>query len=650
MKSPLDLLAGRLGIATRYQGATGEWVEVAPATVHAVAASMGIDTSTPSAIAAALAELDIDAAPGIEPVIVAWDGIVDTDLARRHTPRGAVRLTDETSGDLTDLWRHGQPLPFGYHHLDLGDGAASATVISAPVASRTVGTHRKLGLFAPLFALRPTENRHPDLRELDEMATWVADHGGDAIMTLPLLAGFFGHPSDHSPYSPASRVIWNELYAVVDRPEYQLVEPIDYPAMFDAAHAGIAEVARTLEGDPMQSSEFLQFLARRPDVLPYARFRAAGQTYGRDWRQWPEEMRHGTIDPAMVDAAQVRIHSVGQWVIDSQITELATRMSHQGVDLALDLAVGAHPLAFDVWRDQRLYVSGCVVRAPPDAYFPSGQSWGFPPPDPRQQRATAHQALRSTLRFHLRVASLLRIDHVMALMRLFWIPDGQSPEAGTYVASAFEEQLAVVCLEARLAGATIVGENLGLVPDEIDRAIHNHALLGMSIATRPIEQPRFATLPPPVEPASVASFGTHDMATFAGLIHNDDLADRLALGFGDPSETRATMSQRDEAVSIAASSRNIAPGDGSALYDALSAELAATSAEWVILALDDLWGERRPHNVPGTSTERPNWLRRCAFPLSSMPDAATNTFERAALARKTQTAGGTGEIAHDAPS
>jgi 4-alpha-glucanotransferase len=556
-------------------------------------------------------------------VLVAWDGVLDVVHAGR--------LTAEDGSDLTDRWTRGEPIPFGYHELCTGDHRA--VVISAPIRLPEPAG-RRLCVFAPLFALRPaTADRPADLRELEELVDWAAACGATGVLTLPLLAGFLDPPCEPSPYAPASRWMWNDLYAVVDRPPIDTSAAIvDYAAAAASTVAGIEAEVRRLDTDDRAAGAFARFLDEHPEVAGYARFRAACDRHGRDWRHWPEPLCNGTVPDHAVDPARVRRHAVGQWLVHTRLVDLAERARARGVALGLDLAIGTHPLAYDVWVDQQAFARGASVGAPPDRYFPGGQTWGFPPPVPDAVRRCGHIQLRRALRHHLRIATLLRIDHVLGLSRLFWVPDGATPAEGTYVHAPLDEQLAVVCLEAWRAGATIVGENLGLVPPEIDAALARHGLLGMHVAYGTLEDPAVAAAPLTAHAHDLASFGTHDMPTFAGFVAEQDLDDRIDLGFGEPADAERDRARRRAGIAAAAAARQVA-ADAPALFDALSVELGTTEAPWVVLALDDLFDETGPVNVPGTSDERPNWVRRMRHPLASAPASAADRLRNVAAAR-----------------
>ena len=625
-------MARRLGIAVTYTSAWGRPVGVPDSTIVSIIESLGISVIGRGWMSRASAALDArDATTSIEPVLVAWDGVFDATASFARVDTRAIAVHDEHGVDVTTVVIGNDRIPFGYY--DVSVDTTSALLISAP-RHLPQPTGRNTCVFAPLYALRPAEaSRWADLRELDALAAWVAAAGGNAILTLPLLAGFFDHPSEPSPYAPVSRSMWNELYAVVERPSLDARGTfVDYDAAYGATRHGIEDIARSVDRDPSSAGDYLQFLATHPTVSDYACFRAAGEQYGRNWREWPVTMRDGSIVPADIDMTRARYHSVAQWLIHTQLADVTRRARDIGISVGLDLAVGTHADGFDVWAHQSLFARGASVGAPPDAYFPSGQGWGFPPPHPERTRRDGYRLFRAALRHHLSVATVLRLDHVMGLARLYWIPDGATPAEGTYVRTHLDEHLAIVCLEAHRSGATIVGENLGIVPPEIESARDEHNMLGIAVGYGALEDPLRSREPLTAPPDTVATFGTHDMATFEGFVHGDDLADRIALGLGDPADATAQAQRRQAAIAQASDARGIEPGSDD-LYRVLACELAQSAAPWFVVSLEDLWGERLPQNVPGTSTERPNWRRRAKHGLNEIPDRSLVTLRAIVQAR-----------------
>jgi 4-alpha-glucanotransferase len=618
----LAALAARHGVARSYRTDRGELVTVDRDTVVAVLAALGVDTSGRGWISRAIADHDAElAARLVPPVLVAWDGVL-------HVPDAPERLLTLEDGSTRPLDAEVvRDLPLGYHELRVADGGreATGTVISTPV--RAWGSRRRprhWGVYAPLFALRATRD-HPgpgDLADLRALAEWVAAAGGDTVLTLPLLAAFLDEPQEVSPYSPVSRLMWNELYVALDREPPVTGAPdadyVDYHGAAAATRRAIEAEVRRLDADPVAAGDLQRFLAERTDVSDYARFRAAQARHGRNWRDWPAALRDGTIEPADVDPREVRYHAVAQWLMDRQLEELARDARATGRLFGLDLSIGTHPDGYDVWRGRTTFAATANAGAPPDTFFVGGQDWGFPPQLPRAAQASGHDYFRRAIAHHLRHATLLRIDHVMGLRRLYWVPHGAAPTQGTYVDYPAEELFAIVTLESHRAQAVVVGEDLGTVPPSVRVAMRRHGLVGSWVAQGALDDlPRRGDFDRPAR-RTVASLNTHDMPTFAGYVAGQDIDDRLDLGQIDE---EAAASQREERARTIAASRalfGVADGDDHALLDALVEDMGRSDASIVLVNLEDLWLEPRPHNVPGTSTERPNWRRRAAHALDEL--------------------------------
>ncbi|MPY95305.1 MAG: hypothetical protein GEV08_20305 [Acidimicrobiia bacterium] len=368
-----------------------------------------------------------------------------------------------------------------------------------------------------------------------------------------------------------------------------------------------------------------------PTARAYARFRGAVARHGRDWRRWPGRMGRGQLAPGDVDAEEERLHLFCQWAMDRQLGELAGRVEARGQLLALDLAVGSNPAGFDVWQEQDLFVHGASVGAPPDFLFSLGQDWGFPPMHPWRSRESGHRHLRDCLRHHLAHARLLRLDHVMGLHRLFWVRPGGG---GCYVRYPTEELFALTCLEAWRRGATLVGENLGTVPMEVHEALARHGVLGTWVQQAfwwGLLHGGFQAAPE----ASVASFSTHDMPTFAGFWSGADIEDRRDLGLLDERAAAAEHEGRDGLRRAALGYLGTTPQASMAeAFAASVGELADGAAELAVVNAEDLWFEPRPQNVPGTLHERPNWRRVAALPLEDWDEAPATAEALARLARR----------------
>jgi 4-alpha-glucanotransferase len=584
----LRALAAHVGVLTEYISHHGERIDVRDDVLAAVLTAIGVDITLSED--RAVADYD-ERGRAHRSIVVAWDGLVPPQTRGRD-----------------DLPRK---LPIGYHRTD------EALIISAPRRAAPVGG-RHSGVYAPTYALATARrNDVGDLTALRQLFDWVHDHGGDTVLTLPLLATF---PDVASPYSPISRLFWNELHLRVDDLE-PLPAPsslIDYPTAFARVHDALRKEVEAIS--PGRRAALDNFLRQYPLTVDYARFRAMRDLYGRDWRRWPNRF-------PLLDRSTVEMHAYAQWLLHEDLLELRDHISARGGLLGLDLPLGTHPDGFDSWRRRDLFAPAVSVGAPPDMFFPSGQNWGFAPQLVDAAIASGHDYFIASVRNHLEHASLLRIDHVMQFRRLYWIPDGFAPTEGAYVQYPFEHYLAILCLESHLAKVPIVGENLGIVPAEVDDALAAHDLLGTWVAYGAIDGARDGRAL--AEPASwtVATVNTHDMPTFIGYVDGSDLRVRFELGLIDADQFALLRVERDDDVRAAAARLRDAGfladedhDDPKSLYRALLRSLAASHAPIVLANLEDLWGEPEQQNVPGTTVERPNWRRLTRRRVDALDD------------------------------
>jgi 4-alpha-glucanotransferase len=325
-----------------------------------------------------------------------------------------------------------------------------------------------------------------------------------------------------------------------------------------------------------------QFAEAHPDLDGYARFRAVLAEQGRPWSEWPERARDGTLSESDGDPLVYRRHLYGQWRLTEQVDALADHARSYGPGLYLDFPLGVHPAGYDVWRERDAFVRDVAAGAPPDDFFDEGQNWGFPPPHPRAIREDGYRYVAASVRSQLRRAGMLRIDHVMWMHRLFFIPSGMAAREGVYVRYRPDELYAVLAIESERHGSILVGEDLGTVPPEVREHMGRHGVLRMFVLQM-AGGPQAASEAPA---ECVASLNTHDMPPFA-----------------------AYMRDREE---LAEAPR--------VLRRAL-ADLGDSAAKVVLVSLEDLWLEERPQNVPGTGAEQPNWRGRMRLGLDALAQA-----------------------------
>jgi 4-alpha-glucanotransferase len=603
----------------------------------------------------------------VEPVVVAWDGAMP-DVAVR-TGRGSARrvrarlvLEDGTVRSLASGpgALGGARVPLGAHRLEVSAGNASAAsvVLAAPSLAPGDPAERSWGVFLPLHALRTRDDGGVgDLAGLRSLLGWTAGLGGSTVAVLPIGAQFLGRAiHEPSPYSPASRLFWNELHldlaglpeasspvvrTVLEGPELRRErEDLRRRPLVDHRRASTvvrrvleAAAGALIDGGGPRREALAAFERTRPLAREYARFRAVCERRGTWWGAWPTRLREGTLRPSDGDRGVERLHRYAQFVASEQLAAVADGAAGAGAGLQLDLPLAVNPAGFDVWRFRGLFALGVRGGAPRDLFQPNGQDWGFPPLQPEATRADGHAYLRAVVAGMARHASALRIDHVMGLHRLYWIPPGLDPTHGVYVRYPAEELYAAILLEAHRHGTRVVGEDLGTVPAEVRRSMRRHGVLRSYVAEfafRP-RRPRRPIRPPAA--GQVAGIETHDLPPFAAYWEALDVEERLALGLIDRREARRLRDERTRLrerllAYLVREGWVEVPATGVDTHGAAAGRvvlrgclrlLAASDAAVVVVNLEDLWWERRPQNVPGTGPERPNWRRRARHPLEAFP-------------------------------
>ena len=581
MNRDLLELARLYGIQTSYLDMTKQRRNADPESLLLVLNAMGAAVNGIDDVKGALRRREEQRQT--EPVVVAWDG----KLGR-------------------------QRFEFGYHEIEIE--GEPVFVISAPTQAYFPGQSpspappRLWGVFAPTYALHSKRNPNAgDLTDFANLMDWMHSLGGSVAATLPLLGAFLDEPFEPSPYSPATRLFWNEFYIDPERiPEFAgqtLPEPlkqtklVDYRAVMAHKRRILEQLSQTFFSDatPERLQAFGKFLRTNEGVEDYARFRAVMDRQRQPWQAWPARLRDGTIQETDYDEATKDYHLYAQWIIQEQLQALSDHLGERGQYLYLDLPLGLHGAGYDIWRNREFFVQGVAGGSPPDPVFTKGQNWGFPPMNPEAMRHNRYQYVIAFLRNHFRYSKLLRIDHVMGLHRLYWIPEDLTGDKGVYVEYPAEELWAILSLESHRYRAGIVGENLGTVPREVNAAMAKHDIRQMYVVQYEIMgDPDNPELRPPPEKC-VASLNTHDMPPFRAFLDGTDIDDRLDLGFLDQKTASVERKQRKKMRRR---------------YSDMLQFLSNSMANIVLVNLEDLWEETLPQNVPATSTERPNWRRR----------------------------------------
>jgi 4-alpha-glucanotransferase len=646
-------LARLFGVETEYEDMNGERRRPEPhalaLTLRALGAELDDERGVRHALRRRREELQ---AMTIQPAHVAWDGSLSQlqiRLDQAEAESAVVELRLE-SGEVVVQHGVAQPasprpsrgwtpthllplerrLPIGYHTIAIETRGTTleTRVIAAPRHAYVPDDVHGWGVFAPLYALCSSRSQGiGDFTDLRTLAEWTRALGGGFVSTLPLLASFLDAPFEPSPYSPASRLFWNELFIDLERvPGWsagaallcRTDELVDYRGIGAFKRRELARALIASLGDAALQHELRAFAESHPRVADYARFRAVSDRRREGWPAWPDRMRDGELRDGDFAPEDVEYHIFAQWVADRQLADLAAARDDGAAALYLDMPLGVNPDGYDVWRFRELFAEGVSAGAPPDPLFTGGQNWGFPPLNPRALRRTGYAYLIDTFRHHLRHARMLRLDHVMSLYRLFWVPQGLDAKDGVYVRYRDDELFAVLVLESARHRAVVIGEDLGTVPTAVRRAMDRHHVQRMHVVqfeASPENRP-----PVPLPPDNVvASLNTHDMPTFAGFWRGNEIDDQLDLGLIDAVEHEQAHGRRSRLRE--ALSRDLGAGgviEAGLARQRLLERLAGSRARYVLINLEDLWLEDRPQNVPGTSAERPNWKRRASRPLDDI--------------------------------
>lgn len=521
-------------------------------------------------------------------------------------------------------------LPIGYHHLTLflNNNKYNTFLISAPVEMYTekVMKNEKLyGLFTPIYALYDKETLGcGDLGSLKKFANWLASKGGSIIATMPFFSSFLKEHYEPSPYSPVSRMFWNENYLDlkalgIDLENHPQVQDRENPILNLKKIAAykrelIQKEIPTFLSQEKIKKEFQTTLSQNPELHDYALFR----TY--------KELSKETADacPSIQDLNNFQInensqqtyeyHLFVQWQMTQQLKALKKQINDQGQLLYLDFPVGVHKDGFDVWRFQKDFVNNMSIGAPPDPVFKHGQDWGSPPLHPINIRKNNYAYLINLFRNLLLYVDILRIDHVMGFNHLYWIPQDSQTLEGAFVQYHTEEIYAILCIESNRYKTVFIGENLGLVSKSTNQMMQKHCMLQMHILQYLLDSKISLT---PKSKLLLASLNTHDMPTFYAYCNALDIKKNYEKHFIATEMYKKELASRNKNLrKLKQLIKKSNDEEQTTLASALKL-LAKSQAQILIINIEDLWNEEYAQNNPG-SLNKDNWNRRLAYSLDEI--------------------------------
>lgn len=663
----LDRRARDAGIASSFRDYFGNEIHVGDDTKRALLAAIGDigdERGLLPPVIVARADLAVRIACELtDRVEVAWEIVLESGAREQ----GRTQY-DARSRNLT-IDAHP---PLGYHRLAVRTGKRTAECALIVVPARChlppeMECGRPWALSTQLYALRSRRDWGVgDFGCLADLADLAARAGCWAIGLNPLHALHSANPAARSPYAPSSRLFLNPLYVDVEAvadfaesPEASSLvatptfrealkgarssELIDYSGVARLKHAVLALLYasfcrnRLERAGDQRAAGFRRFVREGGRALEHLTLYEALDEHFRSlpeprygWEEWPLEYRSPASDAVRRferrHRNRVEYHAYLQWLADGQLAATARRAARRGVGLYRDLAVGVERNGADAWGNPDTISAGASLGAPPDPLNETGQSWGLPPISPRALRAQAFAPFVQLLRANMRHASALRIDHVMALQRAFWIPRGRAASDGAYVAYDVDAMLGIVALESVRNRCAVVGEDLGTVPEGFRERLHDAAALSSClIYFQRGAQSSF--VPPEAYPrVAAASVGTHDLPPLAGWWLGSDpganspVEDRPrarfalvdALERSGAADAGCARRLRDDAAAGATAA--VLPE----LIEAVHRFLAATPSMLRVVAIEDVLGETGAVNVPGTVDEHPNWRRRHGLPVDAL--------------------------------
>lgn len=548
-------------------------------------------------------------------------------------------MPDETLAAIVAVLENPGLADAGVEKAPAADGSLAASDAVAPAPAE-----RSWGFAVQLYSLRSRNSwGFGDLRDLADLAAWSArDLGAGFVLINPLHAAEPVPPISASPYLPMSRRWVSPLYLrIEDIPEYQdlsypertrvtqISQPlreasqtsalVDRDAVWTAKREALEMLRKVPLCDERQAAfDAFRFMQGQA-LADWAAWCALAEAHGPDYRAWPAHLRSPRAAQAVVQrgdlATATEFHTWVQWLVADQAAaaQAAAREAGMAIGIIADLAIGGHPGGADAWAGQEHIARGFTVGAPPDGFNQRGQDWGLPPMHPRVLAACGYRPLADLIRSNLALGGGLRIDHVMGLSRLWWIPAGAPPTQGAYVYYDAPGTLGTLAAAAAATGSVVVGEDLGTVEPWLREALTARGILGTQMLWFERGLANEPLAPQWWRENSMVTVSTHDLPPAAAFLSGSQVTDRAELGLLTHSE-EDERTESDRMVNDwigALVEQGLLPANKRPTADeftvALYGYLAKTPAKLIAVNLAEAAGEVRSQNVPGTRDEYPNW-------------------------------------------
>jgi len=584
-------------------------------------------------------------------------------------PSGLELLGQEKRGG-SSFWLPLAPeLDEGYHRISISYGGLiheSLLILPPRTCYLPWDTDEKekiFGLMVQLYSLRSEGDLGiGDLKGLSELAFGLREYNIRCIGLNPLHALFPHQPEAKSPYSPSTRLFFNPIYVALDKlPEFASCEKgarileecenlikelksselVEYGSVWELKKRLFRELYAQFKKrkDSQRMDAFNTYKLRKGQLLDFfATFQALNVYFKESldlntWHYWPESFQ----DPGSSKVQEwkrehwdeLEFYKYLAWIIEEALLETKKALNSMDMLLYLDLPVGVDSSGFETWYFKGLFAKDISIGAPPDLFNPKGQDWGLPPVIPQALYKDSFEYFIKTIRSNMEKADILRLDHIMGLARLFWIPKGMKPFQGAYVTYPMEELFAILALESHRNKCVVVGEDLGTVPDEVREAMEEYNVLSYSVFIFEKTEDRFK-LPNEYKRKSVSTITTHDLPTLKGFWEGEDIKKRSQLGLFDDQELQnlyiETRKKDKEMILELLDKLELIPEgyEKNQVLENFSFDFAfwvhkvlmLSNSLIVIFQIEDMIGEIEQKNLPGTIFEYPNWSRKLSLDIN----------------------------------
>ncbi|OEF23410.1 4-alpha-glucanotransferase [Vibrio rumoiensis] len=575
-------------------------------------------------------------------------------------------------------------LPLGYHQFSLfrkrrNKPFEMSLIVTPQACFKQAELNEGKRLWGPSIQLYSVTSENNwgigDFTDLKYLVSKIADGGGDFVGLNPIHSLFPANPEGASPYSPSSRRWLNVMYIDVQAvPEFELCSKaqsivnndefqkrleanrqkawVDYTEVSALKMAVLPALYETfvefeLVNDSPRGQDFQLFVQQGGEsLLHQAAFDALhAQLKAEDesvwgWPVFANEYQHFHSPEVQSfiknNFNKVQLFMYLQWVADQQLTQVQALAEEKQMVVGLyrDLAVGVCDSGAETWADNGALCQDVSIGAPPDIFGPLGQNWGLPPFNPYQLKAMAYQPFIDLLRANMRHCGALRIDHVLGLLRLWWIPKGKTAKNGAYIYYPVDDLMSILALESHRHQCSVIGEDLGTVPDEIVEKLNDAGIHSYKVFFFETEDDGKYIAPDKYKQQSMTALCTHDMPTLRGFWNSADLTlgkeiglypdeEQLQLLFEDRNTRRnhiiETLASHDRLPKVTYDDQGNVMINR-ALSEAMQVHMASGSSALLSLQLEDWLEMDTPVNVPGTMNEYPNWRRKLASTLQEMFD------------------------------